>query len=122
MPSSDLLWSQFRRLLLGTVAEAMLEEHVPVDFRSIRIHFDDASAFRVPRLDNYMRFKGWLEAELVAPFDRVGELARRLDRAWPELCAVLDLPVGDDLSPTQSHMRVRVEGPRLQIAFDLEAD
>ena len=79
MPSTELLWSQFRRLLLGTVAEAMLAESVPVDFRSIRIVFDDDSAFRVPRFDNYMRFKGHLEARLVAPFTRAEALARDLE-------------------------------------------
>ena len=34
------MWTQFRRLLLGTVIEAMLEERVAVDFNTIDINFD----------------------------------------------------------------------------------
>lgn len=116
------LWAQFRRLLLGTVVEAMLAHRVPVDFGSIDIRFDDGSAFRVPRLDNYMRFSGRLTARLVGPLPDLGALQATLEAAWPELCAVLDLPVGDRLAAERNHIRTSVDGEVLTVTFDLVAD
>ncbi|MFZ5480306.1 MAG: hypothetical protein ACOZNI_26315 [Myxococcota bacterium] len=122
MATSDALWSQFRRLLLGTVVEGLLAHHVPVDFATLAIRFDDDSAFRVPRIDNYMRFRGALTARLAAPFAGADALAATLRAAWPELLAVLDLPMGDRLAAERSELNVRIAGDLLEVAFDLEAD
>ena len=121
---SEALWSQFRRLLLGTVVEALLAERLPVAFGSIRIAFEDESAFRVPRLDNYMRFRGALSATLETdpPPERVEALDRRLRAVWPELLSVVDLPIGDRLTSSRHEIAVRVTGRDLQVVFDLEAD
>lgn len=119
-----LVWNQFRRLLLGTVVELLLEEGLPLDFRSIRIDFHRESEFRVPRLDNYMRFKGEVEGRLVEPLPS-GQPARLLGRlraVWPELLAVVDLPVGDRLTEEKNQVEVRVEGDRFTLRFDLVAD
>lgn len=120
--SEGPLWVQFRRLLLGTVVEAMLAHRVPLDFGSITITFGDDSAFRVPRIDNYMRFEGELVGRLTAPFTDVAALSATLERAWPDLLAVLDLPIGDRLSPTTTHLAASVDGDRLVVRFDLAAD
>jgi hypothetical protein len=122
MPSSDALWTQFRRLLLGTVVEAMLAHRVPVDFATLAITFSDDSAFRVPRLDNYMRFRGTVTARLTGAYGALDGLAATLREAWPDLLSVLDLPVGDRLTAERSHIAVRFDGDRLEVAFDLEAD
>ncbi len=119
-----LLWNQFRRLLLGTVVELLLEEGLPLDFRSIRIDFHRESDFRVPRLDNFMRFKGEVEAALTeAPPDGAEQrLSARLLKVWPELLAVVDLPVGDRLTQERNEVVVRIEANRVSVRFDLVAD
>lgn len=118
------LWRQFRRLLLGSVVEGLLDAGVAVDFASISIRFDDASVFRVPRLDNYMRFVGVLtatvrEAPSPAALDRLRAALRTL---WPELLSVLDLPIGDALTAERTHIDVTLAGDALTIRFDLSAD
>jgi hypothetical protein len=122
---SDARWVQFRRLLLGTVIESLLASKVAVDFPTIRISFDPESDFRVPRLDNYMRFKGKLEARLTAaPSPGTEEtLARSLRQAWLSLLAVLDLPIGDKLTSERDDVTVRFEADdTMVLRFDLEAD
>lgn len=118
------MWAQFRRLLLGTVIEALLEVGAAVDFPSIRIEFDDDSVFRVPRLNNYMRFEGALSARLSAPFPAAKADALRvvLKKAWPEILSVVDIPIGDRLTNERNHIAVSVDGDQLRVAFDLEAD
>jgi hypothetical protein len=122
---SDPRWVQFRRLLLGTVIESLLASKVAVDFPTIRISFDSESDFRVPRLDNYMRFKGKLEARLTAPPAPGTEatLARSLQQAWLSLLGALDLPIGDKLTSDRDDVTVRFEaGDTMVLQFDLEAD
>ena len=118
------MWNFFRRLLLGTVVEALLDAGVDLDFASIAISFSDDSAFRVPRLNNYMRFKGELTATLTEPMDHAAlrRLEDKLDDAWPELLKVVDIPIGDRLENERNHVRARQEGRRLVVSFDLEAD
>jgi hypothetical protein len=121
------MWNQFRRLLLGTVVESLLEHELAIDFRTLRISFHQDSEFRVPRLDNYMRFKGSLTAALLAAPSAQAEarLETALRRAWPELLGVLDIPVGDRLGEEKNHIDVRFEHgapARITVDFDLEAD
>lgn len=118
------LWRQFRRLLLGSVVEGLLDAGVAVDFASIHIRFDDASVFRVPRLDNYMRFVGVLTATVREPpspaaLDRLRVSLRAL---WPELLSVLDLPIGDALTAERAQIDVALAGDALTVRFDLSAD
>lgn len=124
MGRSEHMWSQFRRLLLGTVVEVLLQERVAIDFRSLAIDFHDDSEFRVPRLDNYMRFKGALHGTLLEPAppgtDRRLRLA--METAWPQLLSVVDIPIGDRLTPDRNLVQVSVEKHRLVVRFDLVAD
>jgi len=122
--SSDPKWIQFRRLLLGTVIEALLKAGIAVDFPSIEIAFDPESEFRVPRFDNYMRFKGWLKANVTAAPSTASQanLVRILKEAWPSLLDALDLPVGDKLTSDRNEIEVVVDGQALTVRFDLEAD
>ncbi|HJN74632.1 MAG TPA: hypothetical protein QGF58_11925 [Myxococcota bacterium] len=118
------MWDFFRRLLLGTVVEVLLEHGVAVDFSSISIDFHDDSAFRVPRLNNYMRFHGQLTATVIGELD---DRARRgiessLRRTWPELLKVVDIPIGDRLTEDRNQVRVELVGQRMTVSFDLEAD
>ncbi|MCU0693497.1 MAG: hypothetical protein MUF54_19075 [Polyangiaceae bacterium] len=126
MPTSprDPMWNQFRRLLLGTVVECLLRTRVEVAFSSIWIAFDPESDFRVPRFDNYMRFKGTLTATLAAPPDGHALPALRdlLQEAWKELLSVLDLPIGDRLTAKRTQLEVIASDGQLRIHFDLEAD
>ncbi len=122
---ADRAWDQFRRLILGTVLELLLEERVPVDFTSIEVRFDDAlSAFHVPRLNNYMRFVGGLEGRLTtsAAPELAPRVRARLLEAWPELLACVKIPIGDRLDLTRNDIQVSVVGERISIRFDLEAD
>lgn len=127
----EVLWSQFRRLLLGTVVEGLLAEGVAVSFGSIAVAFDEDSAFRVPRFDNsgqagtaHKRFRGRLTATLETPIDPVqlGALQARLRTIWPELLAVVDLPIGDKLTSSRHELLVDATAEQLVVRFDLEAD
>lgn len=124
MSRNDPMWNQFRRLLLGTVVEVLLEERVAIDFRSLRIDFHSDSEFRVPRLDNYMRFKGELVGTLTEPAPRGADLRLRqaMEGAWPQLLSVVDIPIGDRLTPDRNHVRVQIEETILRVHFDLVAD
>jgi len=118
------MWDFFRRLLLGTVVEVLLEHDVAVDFSTLSIDFHDTSAFKVPRLNNYMRFHGQLTATVVGGID---DAARRgieasLRQTWPELLKVVDIPIGDRLQQERNQVRVSLNGDRLTVHFDLEAD
>ena len=106
------MWDFFRRLLLGTVVEVLLEHGVQLDFSSLSIDFHDTSAFKVPRLDNYMRFHGQLTATVVGD---VSDGTRRaveasLRRTWPELLKVVDIPIGDRLTQERNQVRVSTAG------------
>lgn len=126
--SKSPMWKQFRRLLLGTVIEYLLESGVQVRFDTISISFHQESEFRVPRLNNYMRFKGDLTAVLTEPVprDKLQALQRRVREAWPELLKVVDIPIGDRLTPERNHVSVHIDEaggePQLHLHFDLEAD
>ncbi len=118
------MWDQFRRLLLGTVIEVLLEHDVEVDFKSIEIVFDRESKFNVPRLNNYMRFKGSLRARAVSevPTSTQRALTSAMRATWPQLLKVVDIPIGDRLTPERTVVQVGVTDGVLIVAFDLEAD
>ncbi|MCP4806123.1 MAG: hypothetical protein GY913_06845 [Proteobacteria bacterium] len=118
------MWDFFRRLLLGTVVEVLLENGVAVDFSSISIDFHDTSAFKVPRFDNYMRFHGQLTATIAGEMNdgTRRKVEQGLRTTWPELLKVVDIPVGDRLTQEKNQVRVDVVGQRLTVHFDLEAD
>ena len=126
MSRAELQWIQFRRLLLGTVIEALLAEGAALEFASIAIAFDPKrSRFDVPRFNNYMRFAGQLTADLVQPLEAAASarVERGLLRAWDELLRSIELPVGDKLTNEKSEVRVTcAAGTALTVAFDLEAD
>lgn len=124
MTATSPMWAQFRRLLLGTVVETLLEEHVVVDFRTLSISFHQDSEFRVPRLDNYMRFKGELKGALAQPPPAGTEarLCSALTEAWPQLLTVVDIPIGDRLTPDRNHIEVHLDEDGLLVRFDLVAD
>jgi hypothetical protein len=125
----QLLWHQFRRLFLGTVVEALLDAGLSVQLSSLKLDFHDTSKFSVPRLDNYMRFHGTIDmllAETPSPAAVAG-LQAQMTRAWPELLAVLDIPVGDRLTQDRNEVRLELaaagpEGQPLRVRFDLVAD
>ena len=122
--SSDPRWVQFRRLILGTVVDCLREANIDVDVPSIKVSFDDASKFQVPRLDNYMRFKGVFEANVstaVAPAS-LDVFRRGVSGAWAALVKTIDIPIGDKLTPDRSDLSISTEGQSLRIQFDLEAD
>jgi hypothetical protein len=127
--SDSPMWKQFRRLLLGTVIEYLLEAQVKVVFETISITFHRESEFRVPRLNNYMRFKGDLSAQLAAPVSpaEIRTLQDRVRQGWPELLKVVDIPIGDRLTPEKNHVKATVRDgaagvKELHLEFDLEAD
>ena len=122
------MWDFFRRLLLGIVVDALLTHDVALDFGTLEIGFDPVSEFRVPRLNNYMRFKGALQARLDGqPADG---LQRRLEadlrKVWPDLLTWMDIPIGDRLTNERNTVSVTIEhrpdGSWLRVAFDLVAD
>lgn len=119
------LWRQFRRLLVGAVVEAFVEAGVEADLPTLLVRFDDESAFRVPRLDNYMRFKGQVSVRLRAPITPVARsrVLGRLRQVWPELLSVLDLPIGDALTAERAEVALLDGGDQeLTVRFDLSAD
>jgi len=127
-PRNSAMWHQFRRLILGTVVEYLLDHKVQIVFETISITFHSESDFRVPRLNNYMRFKGDLQAKLLSEMTptKVLELERGVRETWPELLKVVDIPIGDRLTSEKNHVKVSETGAsddrRLLIEFDLIAD
>lgn len=128
MSRATLQWQQFRRLLLGTVVEVLLEQQTRLEFTTVRIAFDEQSVFQVPRFNNYMRFAGALEAELIDP---LSEMRRRdaeqaMKQCWIDLLKSIELPVGDRLTSEKSEVSISVTdgsgAGRLRVAFDLVAD
>ncbi len=124
MPIEEPLRTWFRRLLLGTLVEVVQAAGVPVSLSSVTIDFHGDSAFEVPRLNNYMRFKGQVTCTLTRPMDAraLRVLEDKLDDAWPDLLKVVDIPIGDRLTQEKNHVSARQEGNRLVVSFDLEAD
>lgn len=124
MVNDSPLWRQFRRVLLGAVVESLLEAGVGVDFPTITVHFEDTSAFRVPRFDNYMRFTGVIRARVLAPpsAGALATLQAALRRIWPELLSIIELPIGDTLTNERMVLDVAMVGDVLTVRFDLAAD
>lgn len=117
------LWSQLRRLLLGTVVEALLAEGVAVVFGSILVQVDPEGGHRGPRLDSYLRFRGRLVADLDHALDQVqiAAIQARLRTIWPELLSVVRLPIGDKLTSSRHELLVDATAEHLEVRFDLEA-
>ena len=128
MSRTTLQWQQFRRLLLGTVVEVLLEQETRLEFTTVRIAFDEQSAFQVPRFNNYMRFVGALEADLIDPLSEARRRAaeQAMQQCWMDLLKSIELPVGDRLTNEKAEVSISVtDGPgagRLRVAFDLIAD
>jgi hypothetical protein len=122
MPADTPLWTQFRRLLLGTLIEVLQAANADVDLRSVAIEFDQGSEFRVPRLNNYMRFVGSVEARLDTPLADIAVLRAQLDDVWPSILSVVVMPVGDKLTSTRNQTSADVAGDKLVIRFDMVAD
>ncbi len=118
------LWRQFRRLLLGAVVESLLDVGIAVDFPTLRIEFADESVFRVPRLDNYMRFVGTVTAHVTAPIPpaTLQGLQERLGQLWVELLTSIELPIGDSLTNDHARVNVNVADGTLTVRFDFAAD
>ena len=118
------MWKHFRRLLLGTVIEIFVEEGIDVRSTRLGLQFDDESAFRVPRLNNYMRFKGSIDAPVEGELSdaQLDQLRDRLDDIWPDLLSVVEMPVGDRLTDERNQVTVERHSAGLRIRFDLEAD
>lgn len=124
MPIEEPLRTWFRRLLLGTLVEVVQAAGVPVSLSSVTIDFHGDSAFEVPRLNNYMRFKGQVlgtvDGEI--PAGGMAHLEAQLRRVRPDLLGVVILPIGDRLTSTGNDTSATVSGGRLTIRFDLVAD
>jgi hypothetical protein len=118
------MWTWFRRIFFGAVIEGLLEQGVVVDFASLALSFGDRSRFQVPHIDNYMRFSGEMTATVAeAPSPATLDALRAtLLEAWPSLVGVVDIPVGDRLTVERNDIAVTIEGDRIRITFDLEAD
>ena len=123
----DPLFTQFRRLFLGTMLEMLVETGLGARYETLQVTFDERSVFKVPRWDNYMLFVGEATVELTAePDDRtLARLRAELRRAWPDLVGCIKIPVGDKLTPDRNELEVTLQPgdpPRLRIEFDLMAD
>jgi hypothetical protein len=118
------MWDQFRRLLLGTVVELLTDVGLEVRTSGLKLVFDERSVFEVPRLDNHMRFAGQVDVPVEGEVgdQQLTRLRDRLERVWPELLAVVDLPVGDRLTATRNTIELERVQDVLRIRFDLEAD
>jgi hypothetical protein len=117
------MWIHFRRLLLGTVIEALSSEGIQVDLPTLKLAFDDdLSAFRFPAMNNYMRFAGFARVGILAPIDRLDRLQTLLRGVWPDIIASVHFPLLGRLEVTQNQVTARVQDNVLHIAFDLIAD
>jgi hypothetical protein len=121
---SDPKWVQFRRVILGTVIDCLREAKIDVDVPSIQLSLDESSKFQVPRLDNYMRFKGSFVAQSSAPISpaALDVFRRGISGAWASLVGIIDIPLGDRLTPDRSDVQIKLDAETLRIDFDLEAD
>ena len=128
MSRETLQWKQFRRLLLGTVVEVLLEQQTRLQFNTVQIAFDEQSAFKAPRFNNYMRFVGALEAELIEPLSPARQRAaeKSMQQCWMDLLKSIELPAGDKLTNEKSTVSISTlennGAGRLRVTFDLEAD
>lgn len=118
------MWTQFRRLLLGTVVEIFRNHGISTDVAGLVLEFHDDSEFKVPRLDNSMRFRGHVHAPVtVSPSaDKVRALERELRGVWPELLQVVKIPIGDRLDQERNEVRVHATATEIRVVFDLIAD
>lgn len=121
---SDPRWVQFRRVILGTVIDCLREAKIDVDVPTIQLSLDESSKFQVPRLDNYMHFKGTFVARSSAPIapPALDVFRRGISGAWAALVGIVDIPIGDRLTPDRSDVQIKLDGDTLRIDFDLEAD
>ncbi len=119
-----MVWTQFRRLLLGTMVEIFQDQGISTDVTALELDFHEGSAFKVPRIDNYMRFKGHVRAPLSTPLSEtaIASLERELLRVWPDLLQVVKIPIGDRLEKVKNRVRLQVTPEELRIEFDLIAD
>jgi len=119
-----MVWTQFRRLLLGTMVEIFQGQGISTDVAELELDFHEGSEFKVPRLDNYMRFKGHVRAPLSAPLSdgTIATLERDLRQVWPDLLRVVKIPIGDRLENVKNRVRVQATPEELRIEFDLVAD
>ena len=118
------MWTQFRRLLLGTVVEIFREHGVSTDVAGLELEFHEDSEFKVPRLDNSMRFRGHVRAPVTAPpsAETVRALERQLRGVWPELLQVVKIPIGDRLDQERNEVTVHATATEIRVVFDLIAD
>ena len=118
------VWIHFRRLLLGTVVEALRDVGIRGDLADIELTFDDRSRFDFPRLDNHMRFSGHAGVRVleVPGDDTLASLERRLEQVWPGIVAATRIPVGDRLDVERNEVKVELSGDLLRVSFDLVAD
>jgi len=123
MPIDEPHGTWFRRLLLGTLIELVQEAEVPIAISSIQIAFHPDSAFRVPRFNNYMRFRGEAQATVSSPVssESMTALQGGLRRVWPGVLSTVVVP-GDQLTSTKNETSAEVAGDLITIAFDLIAD
>lgn len=124
VPIHEPRWVQFRRLIFGTIFECLRDSKIDVDVVSAVVSFEEGSKFQVPRLDNYMRFKGSFEAKIISPIEaaKLEILKKELSKSWVSLVSAIEIPVGDKLTVERNDVEVRAQGEKLTIQFDLDAD
>ena len=122
----DPLWTQVRRLLIGTVVECLEAAGVEVALQHLEVQFAPECELSVPRLDNYVRVKGVLAARWIAEPNpqALAKVEVGLRQAWSSLFSVIVIPVGDKLTPDRADVIVNLdrENQRVRVTFDLEAD
>ena len=106
------------------MVEVFQKHGIQTDVATLELAFHGDSEFKVPRLNNYMRFKGHVNAPLGAPVAPSAQdaLRRELMRVWPDLLRVVKIPVGDRLESERNEVQVSVVGESLRVEFDLIAD
>lgn len=120
---SSRLWTQFRRLLLGTTVEVLRDIGLHVDTGGLEMGFDDESVFRYPALHSEMRFAGRVRATLLEPTDiaTLETLEVEVMKIWPEIVQLVRLPMVGAMDVTSNAVWITVEGSQLEIRFDLAA-
>lgn len=125
MPRDPGVWVWFRRLILGTFIEGLHEAGLQVDASTAVIAFDEESIFKFPAFNNHLHFLGEVSATVITPPDQAQLDAVRdgLQQAWPELVTELRrFPLPDRLAVQRNQVEVVLEGDRLTLRFDLDAD